>query len=330
MKKSAAVFSPAKVNLRLQIGARRADGYHDATSVMQALTLHDTVTVSFDDAAQENAEGLIIDVRTVSCEDVPELDVPADQNIAYKAAVALAEAFGVQQGHVGIVIEKHIPFQAGLGGGSSNAAAVLVGLCELWGKDPESDQVIAVAQNLGADVAFFLHGGCVQLGGVGDVLERSFTPARGTVVLVKLDEGVSTKAAYEAFDDLMAQGAVAASDGTELQSIEDAAALPLFNNLAPASEHVLPRLTEAREWLSAQPGIACDASGKPAVLLSGSGSATFAILETNDSIHNAAAIVAAAKRKGWWARSCSFSPIGAKILNGTQKQTNLGAVHKSW
>lgn len=330
MKKTLTVFSPAKVNLQLEIGSKREDGFHQARSIMQALTLHDTVTVSLDDGvdAYLNPDGFddfAIDVTCTTFEGVPELAVEPEGNIAYKAAASLAEKLGREKGHIAIHIEKHIPFEAGLGGGSSNAAAVIVGLCSAWGVDDKSAEVLDVARSLGADVAFFLHGGCVQLGGRGDVYERSFEPARGTVVLVKVDEGVSTAAAYKAFDDMGGSAFGASTDATE-----NASDLPLFNNLAAASECVLPKLAEAREWLSSRQGIAHDASGAAKVLLCGSGSATFAVVEESDSIRKAADIVAAAKLKGYWARSCSFASIGVKVLDGAGSGSNLGAPRKIW
>ena len=330
MKQTLTVFSPAKVNLQLEIGARREDGFHQAKSIMQALTLHDTVTVAVDDGVDaylspEGFSDFAIQVTCTTFEGVPELAVAPEENIAYKAASALAEKLGKTAGHVSIHIEKRIPFQAGLGGGSSNAAAVLAGLCRAWGADASSEDVLEVARSLGADVAFFLHGGCVQLGGKGDQLQRALAPARGTVVLVKVDEGVSTAAAYSAFDELGELAAAPAAD-----EISDAAALPLFNNLAPASEKVLPELAQVREWLGGQPGVARDASGAAKVLLCGSGSATFAVIEEDDSIRKAADIVAAAKLKGYWARSCSFAPIGVRVLDGSGQGSNLGAPRKIW
>ena len=242
-------------------------------------------------------------------------------NIAYKAAAALAEKLGHEQGHISIHIEKHIPFEAGLGGGSSNAAAVIAGLCRAWGEDAASEAALDVARALGADVAFFLHGGCVQLGGKGDVLERTFEPARGTVVLVKIDEGVSTKAAYAAFDEL---AAVQHAESTD--AIESAAELPLFNNLAAASEQVLPALAETREWLASQPGVAHDAAGEAEVLLCGSGSATFAVVEDGDSIRKAADIVAAAKFEGHVGAQLLVCPLLACACSMGKAQVRTSAL----
>ena len=147
------------------------------------------------------------------------------------------------------------------------------------------------------------------------------------VVLVRPDGGVSTAAAYRAFDessgraDLQAQGV----------SAERAKDVQLYNNLAAASETVMPELVEAKDWLQQQAGVARDAiTGEPCVLLSGSGSATFCVCE---SMNAAYAIVSAAKQRGWWARSCSFTSAGARIVEGRvpgAARTNVGAVHKSW
>ena len=114
MKQTLTVFSPAKVNLQLEIGECRADGFHQAKSIMQALTLHDMVTVVLDDGvdAYLNPDGFndfAIDVTCTTFEGIPELDVAPESNIAYKAAAALAEKLGHEQGHISIHIEKHIP-----------------------------------------------------------------------------------------------------------------------------------------------------------------------------------------------------------------------------
>ena len=105
MKQTLTVFSPAKVNLQLEIGERRTDGFHQAKSIMQALTLHDMVTVVLDDGvdAYLNPDGFsdfAIDVTCTTFEGIPELDVAPESNIAYKAAAALAEKLGHEQGHI--------------------------------------------------------------------------------------------------------------------------------------------------------------------------------------------------------------------------------------
>lgn len=327
MNQTLTVFSPAKVNLHLSIGAKRADGYHDAYSVMHALTLHDTVTVRCERETEDAP--IAVDVRCATHGGVDELSIASEDNIVYKAIVALADEFGLSDAgyRFTVHIDKHIPHAAGLGGGSSNAAAALLAACRVFGIDPDDERVFAVASKIGADVPFFLRGGCAQLGGRGDVFERDLAPMSAPVVLVRPDGGVSTAAAYRAFDenagpvDLQAQGA----------SAERAQDVQLYNNLAAASETVMPELVEVKDWLRQQVGVARDAStGEPCVLLSGSGSATFCVCE---SMNAAYAVVSAAKQRGWWARSCSFTSAGARIVEGRvpgAARTNVGAVHKSW
>lgn len=298
------VIAPAKVNLRLAIGARRDDGYHDAVSIMHALALHDTVFLRI--APSDSGNEKDVSIMMVGCGDVEAPEVAPEKNIAVRAAHALREALGDRvpagaQRSVQIRIEKNIPAQAGLGGGSTDAAAVLAGLARLWNIDPDDDDVVHVARSLGADVAFFLKGGCAYLDGVGDNFDHALKPRRDSVVLVKPEGGVSTAAAYTTFDNdptpIDAKTAACARDA------RDAAEIELFNNLAPAAESLMPKLAQIRTWLAEQPGV----SG---ALLCGSGSTTFAIC---DSFDTACRIAAAARTQGLWARTTAFSPIGAAI-----------------
>ena len=284
------LVSPAKVNLLLAIGARREDGYHDADTIMHALALHDTLylcaeDISADELAKRTAEGASREdvavggpadnlVMTIDLADRTgqDLAVPAADNLAFKAADRLSRAVGRDLPEaIQLRIEKHIPAQGGLGGGSSNAAAVLVGLAKAWGLAADDERVADVARSLGADVAFFLHGGCALLGGVGEVLQRRLETSRRSVVLVKPAEGVCTAEAYKRFD-------AAPRPVPQDVLVCDLAAtraddVVLANNLAPAAEALLPELPSIREWLAEQ-------AGSESVLLSGSGSATFALVDT--------------------------------------------------
>ncbi|WP_350453773.1 4-(cytidine 5'-diphospho)-2-C-methyl-D-erythritol kinase [Slackia heliotrinireducens] len=323
------VFSPAKVNLHLDISERRPDGYHGAYSIMHALSMHDMLTMRREFAAP--GSGLVVDVHCATHGDIAELDIPAESNIAYKAVVRLAEALGrTGDDSVLIGIDKNIPHAAGLGGGSSNAAAALLGACALWDIDLADAGVRAmveqVASGLGADVPFFLHGGCVALTDKGDIYERDLVPSKRNVVIVRPDEGVSTGAAYAAFD---ANPPLSSDEvKADARAAESADELHLFNNLAPASEGLLPVLTDIREWLSGHAGVAHDATtGAPQVLLCGSGSSTFAICDDFDAAYK---LVGDARLNGWWARSCNFTSAGARVLPTEGQATNLGAVQKSW
>src|SRR3989441_4781859 len=142
----------AKVNLALEVLGRRDDGYHEITTVMQAVDLSDRLVL-------EDAD--VLELRTTAP------DVPTDgTNLALRAALALREMAGSSRG-VRITLEKRIPVAAGLGGGSTDAAAVLVGLSRLWGLRWPRDRLAEVGVTLGMDVPFFLHGGAAVGAGSG-------------------------------------------------------------------------------------------------------------------------------------------------------------------
>ncbi|TLM78483.1 MAG: 4-diphosphocytidyl-2C-methyl-D-erythritol kinase, partial [Actinobacteria bacterium] len=181
------VTAPAKVNLFLGVGAARPDGYHDVTTVLHALSLHDTLEIS-------PAETLTLD-----CE--PDLGIPAEKNLAWRAATEFSRAVG-REPAVALRLRKRIPHGAGLGGGSSDAAAVIAGLASLWGLPRDDERCEAVARALGADVAFFLEpAGAALMTGRGDVIEQALRPLAGVpVALVRPETPVPTPAAYAAFD----------------------------------------------------------------------------------------------------------------------------------
>ena len=292
------LIAPAKVNLHLAIGARRDDGYHDAVSVMHALNLHDVVYMRRKPAdAEELARP---STRLVACGDVTVPELASDDNIATKAVAKLAERFGREDAGIEIRIEKNIPAQGGLGGGSSDAAAALVGAARLWGIDPNDPAIEQTARQLGSDVAFFLHGGCSCYEGTGDVFIRALEPSKRSVALVKPEGGVSTAEAYRAFD---AQPQPIPDElADQVRTVAAADDITLFNNLAAASEALMPQLADIRTWLLAQ-------SGVESALLCGSGATTFAVC---DSFAQACQVVADARKKGLWARATSFG--SARVL----------------
>ncbi len=184
------VHAPAKLNLTLRVLGIHADGYHELRTTFQSLALHDTLTFT---AAAGPFE--------ISCDD-PEC--PADDtNLVWKAADALwrvSRRRGRLSG-VRVRIEKRIPQQAGLGGGSSDAAATLRALSEVWGIDLPAAEQQAIARRLGADVSFFLHGGTALGVERGDLLFPLVDQPRAAVVLVLPDFGVSTRDAYGWWDE---------------------------------------------------------------------------------------------------------------------------------
>jgi 4-diphosphocytidyl-2-C-methyl-D-erythritol kinase len=179
---SLSLRSPAKINLGLRVVARRPDGYHDIESALQMVALADDIVLT-------RQEGRI------TC-DVADADLPTDEdNLAVRAARALKAHAGVDRG-VHIALRKRIPVGSGLGGGSSNAAAVLVGLQRLWGLDVSREALVELGASLGADVPFFLTSAAAWAEGKGDAL-TALPPLEGLgIVLVNPGFPVSTAWAY--------------------------------------------------------------------------------------------------------------------------------------
>ena len=287
---------PCKVNLHLGIHAQKDQrGYHKVDSLMVPVALYDTVVV--DDAPE----------LTVTHE--PQLCVLPERTTTWKAAVLLANKLGVSP-DVSIDVQVHIPEKAGLGGSSADAAATLYLLAQRWGVDPLDSLVVEVAKAVGADVAFFLDPRPSLMLGAGDTLVETYasTVDAPLAIVLPAETGVVTKEAYDQFDAspiapesyeqlsalLRAADQDAADQSTSdktsagRQLIQQVASL-LFNNLAPAAKSLKPQVAEVEEWLKAQPGVL-------GAQVSGSGSSSFALCESQEA---ADAIAAAAQAKGW-------------------------------
>lgn len=302
MKNVTKIISPAKVNLVLAVGEKQESGFHEVQTIMHSLALHDTLSMRrFDD--EGSGEGLQVMLKCESSFTIDPLLIKAEENIAYKAVVELAKALGrTQDETIEMVLNKVIPAEAGLGGGSSNAAAALVGAATLWGVGVEDERVQEVASRLGADVSFFLKGGCARLSGKGDVFEAQLEPRSGFVLLVRPDAGVSTGKAYAAFDeDPVLPGFEYLSS---LAGLDAAADVSLYNNLEKAACSVTPVVAEVLEWGRAT-------AGEENVVLCGSGSAVCCIF---DSYQAACEASVEARKHEWWTRVTSFSPLGAAIV----------------
>ena len=288
---------PCKVNLHLGIHTQKDQrGYHKVDSLMVPVALYDTVVV--DDAPE----------LTVTHE--PQLCVLPERTTTWKAAVLLATKLGVSP-DVSIDVQVHIPEKAGLGGSSADAAATLYLLAQRWGVDPLDPLVVEVAKAVGADVAFFLDPRPSLMLGAGDTLVETYTSTVDAPLAIVLpaETGVVTKEAYDQFDaspiapepyeqlsallraagqDIADTTAGADKATADEQLIQQVAKL-LFNNLAPAAKSLKPQVAEVEEWLKAQSGVL-------GAQVSGSGSSSFALCESQDA---ADAIAAAAQAKGW-------------------------------
>ena len=161
--------APAKINLVLEILGKRADGYHEIKSIMQAVSLFDVL--SFSEAP---------DIR-ISC-NVPELQ--SENNLVLKAARILKQASGYPGGAL-ISLEKMIPWEAGLGGGSSDAAAALTGLNSLWSLALSRERLAEIAADIGSDVPFFIYGGTCLAEGRGEKIVKLPDQGKTWFVLLK-------------------------------------------------------------------------------------------------------------------------------------------------
>ena len=302
MKNVTKIISPAKVNLVLAVGEKQESGFHEVQTIMHSLALHDTLSMRrFDD--EGSGDGLQVMLKSESSFTIDPLLIKAEENIAYKAVVELAKALGrTQDETIEMILNKVIPAEAGLGGGSSNAAAALVGAATLWGVGVEDERVQEVASRLGADVSFFLKGGCARLSGKGDVFEAQLEPRSGFVLLVRPAAGVSTGKAYAAFDE---DPVLPSSEYlSSIAALDAAADVSLYNNLEKAACSVTPVVAQVLEWGRA-------AAGEENVVLCGSGSAVCCIF---DSYQAACEASVEARKHEWWTRVTSFSPLGAAIV----------------
>jgi 4-diphosphocytidyl-2-C-methyl-D-erythritol kinase len=270
----------AKINLHLGILGRRPDGYHDVETVLQTLDLHDTLTC-------ELREGPF----ALRC-DRPGVPVDAT-NLVWRAASLLAQEAGrpalAEQG-TRITLEKRIPMQAGLGGGSADAAATLLALRQLWQLELDGVALRRLGSTLGADVPFFIDGGTALGTGRGDEIQPLPDVPASAVLVVMPPFGVPTADAYRWVDDA-AVGAPTPTIGTwPTESGEWPAWLGRCrNDFEPVVAFRHPEVGEAIARLKA--------AGAGLAALSGSGAALFGVFARQVEARAAAAV--AWNRKGW-------------------------------
>jgi len=256
-------LAPAKINLCLHVLGRRPDGYHELAMVMQRVSLYDRLRLSLTDEPG---------VR-VTC---PGLELSPDgENIAARAARRLLARAGESRG-VEIVIDKQIPVAAGLGGGSSDAAAVLMGLNEMLELELERGVLMAEGAHLGADVPFFIFGADAWATGIGNLLQKIKGMPPLWYVLVNPGLAVSTAWVYQ---------------NLGLTSKIEAAKLPRFSRtiggIVSLLHNDLERVTISRYPLVATVKEELAASGAVGVLMSGSGPTVFGVFADEVSARKA-------------------------------------------
>lgn len=250
------VFAYAKINLTLDVLGKRDDGYHALASIMQSLALHDTLRISV------NMSGAL----TLFCDD-PALH--SEENLALRAAQVLKAEMGNERLGAAIELRKGVPVQAGLGGGSSDAAAVLNALNAQWSAGYTMDRLEELGARLGSDVPFFIRGGTALIEGRGEVVTPLPDAEPLWILLAKPRTGLSTATVFR---QLMPGDY---SDGTATQQLVQAlrAGQPialerLFNALEPG---VLRAFLEVAAVRNALLG-----AGAPVARMSGSGPTIFA------------------------------------------------------
>ena len=266
----------AKINLTLEILGKRDDGYHDIASILQTVSLHDTLTF-------EESDGITLDC------DRPELATP--DNLVLRAAHLLWDYAGVSRG-VAINLDKRIPVAAGLGGGSSDAAATLLALNRLWGLELTNADLLPLAAQIGSDVPFFLYGGTGRVFGRGERVQP-LPPAdlRWAVILTpRIDVPDKTATMFSRIGPMSyTNGGLTRKLAARLGSKGDTPPQFLFNAFDDVARESLPGLDEYWDTFHAV--------GAREIHLCGAGPSLFAPVSTR---HHATAIqLLLQHRHGW-------------------------------
>lgn len=269
----------AKINLVLRVGRRREDGYHDVRTVLQSIGLHDVLTIQ--------------PVRGPFALSVNATTVPADKtNLVWRAAQALWSAMrheGEPQ-HARVVIDKRIPVGAGLGGGSADAAAALVGLHRHWKGRLSLTDLLRIGASIGTDVPFFLVGGTAFGAGRGDEIFPLVDATRLGVIIIQPPFRIATPDAYQWFDEAVAPPERPATTSAGAANLGwPTGPLAIRNDLLPAVAARHP-VIEDIVW-------ACRDAGAEAAGMTGSGSAVFGLFDLG--VVGRAAESLARKSDGW-------------------------------
>ena len=274
------IVSPAKINLSLSVGPVRADGYHEVDSFFHLISLHDILMVRPSD---------IFCIKSSV-----DLGIPEEENLIYKAAQGMAQIYGRDLPAACFDVEKCIPHGAGLGGGSSNAAATIYAIAQLWDLELRDPRHLELAAQLGSDVPLFLAPTTAStMTGKGDILAQSHDPLPPMHLLILMPPGVysPTGAVYQAFDN-------DPQPGHELGL--------WANNLEAAATAVSPKTGQALAWLRAQPEV-------DLAQVAGSGAACWAHIRADKYCADVTALSLLAQR----ARSAGYDTFEAvTVENG--------------
>lgn len=252
------VKAPAKINLSLDVLGKRDDGYHEVEMVMTTIDLADRLELA---EIKEDRVAILSRNRFV----------PADErNLAYQAARLLKERYQINQG-VEISINKIVPVAAGLAGGSSDAAATLRGLNELWGLGLSLDELAELGSEIGSDVSFCVYGGTALAKGRGEKVMKLPAPPSCWVVLAKPSIGVSTSEIYQNLDvdninHPNTKGMIEALENNDYEGV----CVNMANALESVTLHMYPEVLHIKKQM--------ERFGADAVLMSGSGPTVFGLV----------------------------------------------------
>lgn len=293
----------AKINWSLRVLGKRANGYHEIETVLQTISVHDTLTFS---ATDDHEIRLTCDDRSIPS---------GDTNLVWRAAAALRERYAINQG-VKIRLVKRIPSEAGLGGGSSDAAVTLIALAQLWKIEPSAIDLGRIAENLGSDVPFFFCGGRALATGRGELVKPLDDAREQHLLIIKPNASVATVNAYNALNS----SALTSSDAKPIllrsQASDDSASFDLnalHNDFEAVIFQLEPEIERAKNALLK--------SGARLAMLCGSGAAVSGIFENEDAQERA--IQAIELETGWRAFPCktvgrsdyrrAMSPVGGLL-----------------
>ena len=268
--------APAKINLCLHVLGRRENGYHEVAMAMQRVDLCDDIHIQLDGAPG---------IRVV-CMGVELL--PGEENITARAARLFLEKTTIDTG-IDIEIKKYIPVAAGLGGGSSDAATVLLGLNEMLGRKLDREQLSVLGGDLGADVPFFIFQQPAWATGIGTMLESLPVLPEVAYLLINPGIAVSTAAVYRSLQ-LTKGGELANLPRFSVVTRDDLCAA-LHNDLESVTLKQFPLIAEIKQKLLDQ--------GALGALMSGSGATVFGVYTDFNTASRAAEILTA--ETGWWA-----------------------------
>jgi 4-diphosphocytidyl-2-C-methyl-D-erythritol kinase len=292
--------APAKVNLHLEVLRQRHDGYHDIETILQAVGLHDRLRVTLAEEYQGGEPDIVLTVTGGGT------DVPADgTNLAWRAARHFCREQGVS-GSLNIELDKEIPAAAGLGGGSSDAAAVLVACDRLFGTGLPPERLERLGADLGSDVPFFIKGGTALGRGRGTVLTELPPVRTGQFLIVKPDLKLQTSDVYGS----LKMGLTVNSAKANIQVIKPILARfpqktwPGFNRLEdvvlpaqPALQRLVLRLRQMA----------------PVAMLSGSGAAVYGVFPEGRDLTDRAGEF---EQSGLFVRTVAPHPGGVEVLRG--------------